>query len=198
MGPRHLPLIRFAIATAATLLLAVPSAAQRAGGANPIVVGGTFGVDGSSADAYPAGPEIGGLVELPMANDLRLRGEFAIGFWDDDLPPFDGLSDGDLRRTRLTASVIKTLREPLTRRRLGYYAGGGAGIYFYRFAERSDSSGFGVHGLGGVEYLLPRGGNRWLVGGEAQLQIIGSPEGPADDDLLKVLHVAAVVKYRLR
>jgi hypothetical protein len=198
MGTPSSSLIRFGVATAATLLLAVPSAAQRAGGANPIVVGGTFGVDGSSADAYPAGPEIGGLVELPMANDLRLRGEFAIGFWDDDLPPFDGLSDGDLRRTRLTASVIKTLREPLTRRRLGYYAGGGAGIYFYRFAERSDSSGFGVHGLGGVEYLLPRGGNRWLVGGEAQLQIIGSPEGPADDDLLKVLHVAAVVKYRLR
>ncbi len=198
MGTPSSSLIRFGLATVATLLLAVPSAAQRAGGANPIVVGGTFGVDGSSADAYPAGPEIGGLVELPMANDLRLRGEFAVGFWDDDLPPFDGLSDGDLRRTRLTASVIKTLREPLTRRRLGYYAGGGAGIYFYRFAERSDSSGFGVHGLGGVEYLLPRGGNRWLVGGEAQLQIIGSPEGPADDDLLKVLHVAAVVKYRLR
>jgi hypothetical protein len=198
MGPRYRSLIRFGVATAATLLLATPSSAQRAGGTDPIVVGGTLGVDGSSADAYPGGPEIGGFVELPFANDLRLRGEFGIGFWDDDLPPFDGISDGDLRRTRLSASVIKSLREPLTRRRLGYYAGGGAGIYFYRFAERSDSSGFGIHGLGGVEYLLPQGGNRWLVGGEAQLQIIGSPEGPADDDLLKVLHVAAVVKYRLR
>ena len=54
-----------------------------------------------------------------------------------------------------------------------------------------------MHGLGGVEYLLPQGGNRWLVGGEAQLQIIGSPEGPADDDLLKVFQLSAVVKYRL-
>jgi hypothetical protein len=186
----------FAFALAATVLAAGPAAAQRSGA--PILVGGSVGFDGSSADAYPGGPEISGLVELPIANDLRLRGEVGFGFWDDDLPPFDGISDGDLRRTRLSGSIIKTLREPLTRRRLGYYAGGGAGLYFYRFSERSDSSGFGVHGLGGVEYLLPQGGNRWLVGAEAQLQIIGSPEGPADDDLLKVLHIAATVKYRLR
>jgi hypothetical protein len=195
MGPHFTTRLPFALALAVSALIAAPAAAQRTGA--PIVVGGSLGIDGSSADAYPGGPEIGGFVELPMANDLRVRGEVGLGFWDDDLPPFDGISDGDLRRTRITGSVIKTLREPLTRRRLGYYAGGGAGLYFYRFAERSDSSGFGVHGLGGVEYLLPQGGNRWLVGGEAQLQIIGSPEGPADDDLLKVLHIAATVKYRL-
>jgi hypothetical protein len=173
-----------------------PAIAQRS--TDPIVVGGTLGVDAASGDAYPAGPEIGGLVEFPLRNDLRLRGEVALGFWDEDLPPFDGISDGDLRRHRISGSIIKVLQEPLTRRRLGYYVGGGAGLYFYRFSGRSDSSGVGVHGLGGVEYLLPQGGNRWLVGGEAQLQIIGAPEGPADDDLLKVLHVAAVVKYRLR
>jgi hypothetical protein len=184
------------LATFAAVAAAAPASAQR-GGSQPIMVGGTLGLSGSSADAYPGGTELSGLVELPMANDLRLRGEFGVGFWDDDLPPFDGISDGDLRRTRLTASVIKPLQEALTRRRLGYYVGGGGGLYFYRFAERSDSSGFGVHGLGGVEYLLPQGGNRWLVGGEAQLQIIGSPEGPADDDLLKVLQFSAVVKYRL-
>jgi hypothetical protein len=198
MGARFRSLIRVGAAAAATLLFTTPSAAQRGRGDAPIVVGGTLGVDGSSADAYPGGPEIGGLVELPIANDLKVRGEVGFGFWDDDLPPFDGISDGDLRRTRISGSVIKSLREPLTRRRLGYYVGGGAGLYFYRFSERSDSSGVGIHGLGGVEYLLPQGGNRWLVGGEAQLQIIGAPEGPADDDLLKVLHVAAVVKYRLR
>lgn len=181
----------------ALIAAAAPALAQR-NTSQPIVVGGSLGLSGSSADAYPGGPELGGLVEIPFATDLRLRGEFGVGFWDDDLPPFDGISDGNLRRTRLSASVIKPLREALTRRRLGYYAGGGAGLYFYRFAERSDSSGFGVHGLGGVEYLLPQGGNRWLVGGEAQLQIIGSPEGPADDDLLKVFQVSAVVKYRLR
>jgi hypothetical protein len=200
MGSHFMTRLRFpraiALALSATVLVAAPAVAQR--NSAPILVGGSLGFDGSSADAYPGGPEIGGLVELPMANDLRLRGEVGFGFWDDDLPPFDGISDGDLRRTRISGSIIKTLREPLTRRRLGYYAGGGAGLYFYRFSERSDSSGFGVHGLGGVEYLLPQGGNRWLVGGEAQLQIIGSPEGPADDDLLKVLHVAATVKYRLR
>jgi hypothetical protein len=186
------------VAAAATVLLATPSAAQRTrGGGEPIVVGGTLGADVASGDAYPAGPEIGGLVELPLRHDLRLRGEVALGFWDDDLPPFDGISDGDLRRHRISASIIKSLVAPTSRRRLGYYAGGGAGLYFYRFAQRSDSSGVGVHGLGGVEYLLPQGGNRWLVGAEAQLQIIGAPEGPADDDLLKVLHLAAVVKYRL-
>lgn len=198
MAPRTAALLTAAVAIAATLLLATPSAAQRTRGSGPIVVGGTLGLDGSSADAYPGGPEIGGFVELPIANGLKVRGELGIGFWDDDLPPFDGMSDGNLRRTRISGSVIKPLREALTRRRLGYYVGGGAGLYFYRFGERSDSSGFGIHGLGGVEYLLPRGGDRWLVGGEAQLQIIGSPEGPADDDLLKVLHLAAVVKYRLR
>jgi hypothetical protein len=192
----HFTRFRFALTLAATVLVAAPAFAQRS--REPIVVGGTLGIDGSSADAYPGGPEISGLVELPMANDLRLRGEVGFGFWDDDLPPFDGISDGDLRRTRITGSIIKTLREPLTRRRLGYYVGGGGGLYFYRFAERSDSSAVGVHGLGGVEYLLPQGGNRWLVGGEAQLQIIGAPEGPADDDLLKVLHIAAVLKYKIR
>ena len=198
MGPHFFTrfALRSVLALSVTIVAAAPALAQRTGA--PILVGGSLGLDGSSADAYPGGPEISGLVELPMANDLRLRGEVGFGFWDDDLPPFDGISDGDLRRTRITGSIIKTLREPLTRRRLGYYAGGGAGLYFYRFSERSDSSGFGVHGLGGVEYLLPQGGNRWLVGGEAQLQIIGSPEGPADDDLLKVLHIAATVKYRLR
>ena len=187
---------RVVLGSLVTLATAAPALAQRSG--DPIVVGGTLGVDGSSADAYPGGPEIGGLIELPIANDLKVRGEAGFGFWDDDLPPFDGISDGHLRRTRIAGSIIKSLQEPLTRRRLGYYVGGGAGLYFYRFAERSDSSGVGVHGLGGVEYLLPQGGNRWLVGGEAQLQIIGAPEGPADDDLLKVFHVAAVVKYRLR
>jgi len=198
MGSPFRSLFCVGVAAAAALLFTTPSAAQRARSESPIVVGGTRGVDGSSAHAYPGGPEIGGLVELPIAHDLKVRGEVGFGFWDDDLPPFDGISDGDLRRTRIAGSIIKSLQEPLTRRRLGYYVGGGAGLYFYRFAERSDSSGVGVHGLGGVEYLLPQGGNRWLVGGEAQLQIIGAPEGPADDDLLKVFHVAAVVKYRLR
>ncbi|MEO5819120.1 MAG: hypothetical protein ABIT71_01330 [Vicinamibacteraceae bacterium] len=197
MGPFR-TLTRLGLVSAAILIVASPALAQRARAAGePLVVGGTLGTAVSSGDAYPAGPEISGLIEFPLRDDLRLRGEVGLGFWSDDLPPFDDISDGDLRRHRITGSVIKVLRAPLTRRRLGYYVGGGAGLYFYRFAERDDSSGFGVHGLGGVEYLLPHGGNRWLVGGEAQLQIIGSPEGPADDDLLKVLHLAAVVKYRL-
>jgi len=207
MGPRihrirriHFrTVIRIGLTAAVTLGLAAPALAQRPAAARePLVVGGTVGLDGSSADAYPGGAAISGLIEYPLREGLRLRGEVGLGFWEDDLPPFDGISDGDLHRHHISGSIIKSLRAPLARRRLGYYAGGGAGIYFYRFAERDDSSGFGIHGLGGVEYLLPQGGNRWLVGGEAQLQIIGAPEGPADDDLLKVLHVAAVVKYRLR
>ena len=203
MGPRihriHIrTVIRIGLTAAVTLVLAAPALAQRQAAARePLVVGGTVGFDGSSADAYPGGAAISGLIEYPLREDLRLRGEAGLGFWEDDLPPFDGVSDGDLRRHHISGSIIKSLRASLTRRRLGYYAGGGAGIYFYRFAERDDSSGFGIHGLGGLEYLLPQGGNRWLVGGEAQLQIIGSPEGPADDDLLKVFSVAGVVKYRL-
>jgi hypothetical protein len=195
-----LRIARFALihvaAVLGTLAFTSPAFAQRTA-REPLVVGGTVGFDGSSADAYPGGAEIGGFIEMPFGNGLRLRGELAHGFWEDDLPPFDGISDGNLRRHRITGSVIKSLRAPLTRRRLGYYVGGGAGLYFYRFAERDDSSGFGIHGLGGVEYLLPQGGNRWLVGGEAQLQIVGSPEGPADDDLVKVLSIAGVVKFRL-
>jgi hypothetical protein len=184
-----------ALAAAAVFTTPPPASAQP--GTDSIVVGGTLGADVSSADAYPAGPEVGGLVEFPFGNGLRVRGEVGLGFWDDDLPPFDGISDGDLRRHRIAGSITKSLEEATSRHRLGYYVGGGAGLYFYRFDRRDDSSGVGIHGLGGVEYLLPGGGNRWLVGGEAQLQIIGAPEGPADDDLLKVLHVAGFVKYRI-
>jgi hypothetical protein len=196
MRARFPTLLRFAAFTTTVVALAAPVAAQRP--REPLVVGATLGHELSSHDAYPGGAEIGGLVEVPFTPDVRIRGEVGIGFWGDDLPPFDDIRDGDLRRVRLAGSFIKTLAESTSRTRLGTYVGGGAGIYLYRFSERDDSSGFGFHGLGGVEYLLRQGGNRWLVGGEAQLQIIGAPEGPADDDLLKVLHVAGFVKYRLR
>ena len=196
MVPRPLALIRLFVTTTAVLVFAAAASAQRP--REPLVVGATLGPDLSSHDAYPGGTEFGGLIEAPLTPDLRVRGELGVGFWGDDLPPFDDIRDGDLRRVRLAGSVIKSLAEATTRTRLGTYVGGGAGIYFYRFSQRDDSSGFGVHGLGGVEYLLRQGGNRWLVGGEAQLEIIGAPEGPADDDLLKVLRLAAVVKYRLR
>src|SRR5215212_220396 len=143
MGPRIRTLIRLGLASAATIVLVSPALAQRARAARePLVVGGTLGTDVASGDAYPAGPDISGFIEYPIREDLRLRGEVGLGFWGDDLPPFDGITDGDLRRHRITGSVIKVLRAPLTRRRLGYYVGGGAGLYFYRFAERDDSSGF--------------------------------------------------------
>jgi len=104
MGPHFTTRLQSALVLAATVLVAAPAFAQR--NHAPIVVGGTLGVDGSSADAYPGGPEFGGLVELPIANDLTLRGEVGFGFWEDDLPPFDGISDGDLRRTRIAGSII--------------------------------------------------------------------------------------------
>jgi hypothetical protein len=196
MGPCIRTVVRLASTTALTLAVAASAAAQRP--REPLVVGGTLGRDISSHDAYPAGPEIGALIETPLTPDLKVRGELGVGYWGDDLPPFDDIRDGDLRRVRVAGSLIKSLTEATSRTRLGTYVGGGAGLYFYRFSRRDDSSGVGIHGLGGVEYLLRQGGNRWLVGGEAQLQIIGAPEGPADDDLLKVLRLAAVVKYRLR
>jgi hypothetical protein len=196
MASRTHTLIRCLVVSAALAVLATPAATQPS--SEPLVVGGTLGRAVSSHDAYPAGPEIGGLIEVPFEPDLRVRGEVGFGYWGDDLPPFDDIRDGDLRRTRISGSLIKVLRHATTRNRLGSYVGGGAGLYFYGFSNRDDSSAIGVHGLGGVEYLLRQGGNRWLVGGEAQLQIIGAPEGPADDDLLKVLQLSAVVKYRLR
>ena len=49
-----------------------------------------------------------------------------------------------------------------------------------------------------IEHLDRLGYDEAWVGEHhsAGYEIIGSPEGPADDDLLKVLHIAATVKYR--
>ena len=198
MGPRFAPTLRTLLAASALLAVAAPAAAQRsrATAHEPLVVGGTFGIDSSTADNYPGGPEIGGLIEVPLTRDWRLRGDVGIGFWEDDGPPPFNDDDIELRRHRITGSLIKTLIPMSGNERFAVYAGGGAGIYRYIFGARDNSTTAGLHGVGGVEYALRR--SRWLVGGEAQFQVIGAPDAPGDDDAVKVFHVAGFVKYRLR
>lgn len=199
MGPRLAWSIHTLCLASALIAIAAPAAAQgsRATAHEPLVVGGSVGFDSSSADNYPGGPELAGLIEVPLSRDWRLRGEVGIGFWDDDgPPPFNGDDDVELRRHRITASLIKTVIPMSGNQRWAVYAGGGAGIYRYIFGARNNSTAAGIHGVGGLEYALPR--SRWLVGGEAQFQVIGAPDAPGDDDAVKVFHVAGVVKYRLR
>jgi hypothetical protein len=189
--------IRPIVIAAAVLALAAPAAGQRARATahEPLVVGGSVGFDSSSADNYPGGPELAGLIEVPLSRDWRLRGDVGIGFWDDEgPPPFNDDDDIELRRHRITASLVKTVIPMSGNQRWAVYAGGGAGIYRYIFGDNSTAAG--IHGVGGLEYALPR--SRWLVGGEAQFQVIGAPDAPGDDDAVKVFHVAGVVKYRLR
>ena len=55
-----------------------------------IVVGGTLAAAGSGAEVLAGGPEMGGLIEIPMGDTLRLRGEAAIGAWHFDGYPTPG------------------------------------------------------------------------------------------------------------
>ena len=60
-----------------------------------IVVGGTLAAAGSGAEVLAGGPEVGGLIEIPMGDTLRLRGEAAVGFWH-----FNGYPHAGDRRQR--------------------------------------------------------------------------------------------------
>ena len=164
-----------------------------------IVVGGTLAAAGSGAEVLAGGPEIGGLIEIPLGDTLRLRGEGAVGVWHFDGYPHAGIAGSGMRRHRLTVSVLHSRNPPSPSSRLAGYAGGGAGVYLYRFPSRPDGGAWGIHGVAGVEYLLPTMRSRWLAGAEVQLHAMGQPKAPDHVTSIPMLgaHVSAVLKYRL-
>ena len=164
-----------------------------------IVAGGTLAAGSSGAEVLTGGPEIGGLIEIPMSDTLRLRGEAAVGFWHFNGHPHHGMAGSGMRRHRLTISVVRSRPPRRPAWRLAGYAGGGAGIYLYRFPSRPDGGAWGIHGVAGVEYLLPTIRSRWILGSEVQLHVMGQPRAPGDVTSIPMLvaHVSAVLKYRL-
>ena len=164
-----------------------------------IVVGGTLTAASSGAEILTGGPELGGLIEIPMGDTLRLRGEAAVGFWHFNGHPHAAIAGSGMRRHRLTVSVLRSRNPPSPNWRLAGYAGGGAGVYLYRFPSRPNGGAWGIHGVAGVEYLLPTMRSRWLAGGEVQLHVMGQPKAPGDVAVIPMLsaHVSAVLKYRL-
>jgi hypothetical protein len=164
-----------------------------------IVVGGSVAAAGSGAESLAGGPEIGALIEVPIGDEYRLRGEAATGAWHFDGYPYDRVPGSQMIRHRFTASVVRSRWPPSPARRLAAYAGGGAGIYLYRFPARPDGGAWGIHGLAGAEYLLPTMRSRWILSGEVQLHALGQPRAPRDVTVIPMLgaHVAAVLKYRL-
>lgn len=164
-----------------------------------ITVGGTLASAGSGSERFRGGAEIGGLVEVPLGDEFRFRGEAASGFWHYNGEPHDNVSASAMRRHRLTVSVLRTRMPPSPRFRLSGYGGGGAGIYLYRFPGRANGGGWGIHGVVGAEYLLRTMRSRWLVGGELQLHASGQPGPPGVPNTIPLLsaHAAVLVKYRL-
>jgi hypothetical protein len=163
-----------------------------------VAIGGTLAAAGSGAEVLDGGPEIGALIEIPMGDTLRLRGEAAIGAWHFDGYPYYGVAGTGMRRHRLTVSLLRSPNPPSPNARLAGFAGGGAGIYLYRFPSRPDGGAWGIHGLAGIDYLLPTMRSRWIAGAEVQLHAMGQPKGPGDTSLPMLgAHVSAVLKYRL-
>jgi hypothetical protein len=181
--------------------LAAPSeaAAQYHRLTDAIAVGGTLSSASSGAEQLTGGPEIGGLIELPLGDAFRLRAEAAAGFWGFNGHPHANIPGSRMRRHRLTASVLRSRHPPSPRRRLSGYGGGGAGIYLYRFPARPDGGAWGIHGVAGAEYLLRTVRSRWIAAGEVQIHAMGQPRRPGDVTWTPMLsaHLTALIKYRL-
>jgi hypothetical protein len=164
-----------------------------------IVVGGTLAAAGSGAESLAGGPEIGALIEIPIGDEYRLRGEAATGAWHFNGYPYDGVPGSRMVRHRFTASVVRSRRPVSPARRLAGYGGGGAGIYLYRFPARPDGGAWGIHGLAGAEYLLRTMRSRWIFGAEIQIHALGQPKTPREASVIPMLsaHAVALIKYRL-
>ena len=120
-----------------------------------------------------------------------------LGWFSDDA---ERASCSNRRTTsRLLVSVLRSRNPPSPNSRLAGYAGGGAGVYLYRFPSRPNGGAWGIHGVAGVEYLLPTMRSRWLAGGEVQLHVMEEPSAPGAVTGIPMLsaHVSAVLKYRL-
>jgi hypothetical protein len=163
-----------------------------------IVLGGTFGATGSGATVMGGGPEIGGLIEVPIG-DMRLRGEAAVGFWRYNGEAFYNVPGSRMRRHRLSVSVVNA-RAPLgPNHRVRGYGGGGGGFYFYRFPARPNGGSWGLHGLAGAEYLLPTMRSRWILCSELQVHLHAQPRSAGGGTPLPMLsgHASLLLKYRL-
>jgi hypothetical protein len=181
--------------------LAAPSAASAQYHYLPdaIVVGGQIGVTSPSQGRIGGGPELGGLVELPVGIRHRFRGEVATAFWDYRGDDYELATPESLRRHRVSGSWLTTLSPISPADRLGSYAGWGGSAFVYRFDHRADSVAIGIHALFGVEYLLRTARSRWILGGEVQLHLLGEPTAPYGGDAMPMLgaHASVMLKYRL-
>ena len=146
-----------------------------------IVVGGTLASAGSGSERFAGGPEIGGLIEVPIGDAYRLRGEAAAGVWH-----FNGVSlrrrpgqpDAPLPVHRQRAAQPRSAQPaPAPRRRTRAAAPASICI---GSRQRPNGGAWGIHGLAGAEYLLPTTRSRWIVGGEVQLHALGQPKSPGD------------------
>ena len=163
-----------------------------------VVVGGTVGGNSSGAEGFTGGPEATGLVEIPLADIVQLRLEGGVAFWRYHGEPRYGIPGSGMRRARLTGSFIRG-DAPAPHRRFRGYAGGGPGLYFFRFPARPNGGSWGIHGLGGVDVLLPTIRSNWIVGAEVQLHAFGQPRAVDDVTSRPMLaaHASVLVKYRL-
>src|SRR5689334_16322023 len=92
--------------------LAAPSAATAQYFTRPyvqltdaIVVGGGVASTGTGSESVGGGPEVSGLVELPINDWLRFRGEAGAGAWRYGGEPYYNIQGSGMRRYRMTASV---------------------------------------------------------------------------------------------
>jgi hypothetical protein len=185
--------------------LAAPSAATAQYFTRPyvqltdaIVVGGGVASTGTGSESVGGGPEVSGLVELPITDWLRFRGEAGVGAWRYRGEPYYNIQGSGMRRYRMTASVIRSRLPISTGRRLAPYSGGGTGLYFYRFPYRTHSQAWGIHGLAGAEYLLRTARSRWILNTEVQIHVVGGPTQPGGGSLPMVVgHLGLLLKYRL-
>jgi hypothetical protein len=163
-----------------------------------VLVGATLGANSSGVDGFGGGPEATALVEIPIGDVVQLRAEGGAAVWRYHGEPFYGIEGSGMRRYRLTASFIRG-DAPSASRRVRGYGGGGPGLYFHRFPKRPNGGSWGIHGLAGLDVLLPTVRSRWIVGAEVQLHLYGQPHAVADVTTRPMLaaHASVLLKYRL-
>jgi hypothetical protein len=166
--------------------------------ADGVVLGGSFTTAETGFDPISGGRDLGALVEVPIADGLRLRGEGAVGAWRYGADAYSGVPASRGQRYRLTASVIRSRFALTDRQRLSPYVGGGMGLYVYDVPYPADTTRWGVHGLAGLEFLLPTARSRWMLGGEIQLHVAGGPQRPGGSSASWLVGQASLLlKYRL-
>jgi hypothetical protein len=185
--------------------LAAPSAATAQYYTQPyvrltdaIVVGGSFTAAETGTEPISGGRELGGFVEVPLSDDVRLRGEAAVGFWRYGAERYVGVPDSRGQRYRLSASAIRSPFALSAAQRFAPYGGGGMSFYVYDVPYAADKTRWGVHGLAGAEFLLPGERSRWILAGEIQLHLAGGPIRPDSYGTTWLVgHASLLLKYRL-